>query len=61
MNIFLKLISLFFVGIGVVIIIVLRVKGLHLTEGELLVEYWPQWILSFGLLFGGYAIFVNTD
>jgi hypothetical protein len=25
-----------------------RVTGLHLTEGELLVSYWPTWLGVFG-------------
>ena len=38
---------------GVVIIIGIRVAGIHMTEGEILIEYFPYWAISFVLLLVG--------
>lgn len=61
MRLFLRGVSLVLVGAGLALIIYLRIVGLHLTEGELLVEYLPYGILSAGLLLVGSAIFLQFE
>ncbi len=37
-------------GIALVIIITCRVVGVHMTEGELWIAYWPYLLVSIALL-----------
>lgn len=53
----LKRLSYLLVVSGIALIIALRIMGINLTEGQLLVSYAPYWILAIGCLLGGYAIF----
>ena len=32
------------IALSIAGIITLRIKGLHMTEGELFVEFWPYWL-----------------
>ena len=41
---------------AVVGIIILRVKGVDMTEGQLLVEYWYLWAINIIMLVWGYAL-----
>jgi len=56
----LKIISYLLAVIGISLIIALRIIGIDLTEGQLLVNYAPYWFLAIGCLVGSYAIFNNA-
>ena len=45
---------------GIAIIITLRIVGIDLTEGQLLIRYAHYWVLSVGLVTGGINICCNT-
>lgn len=45
-----NLLAGFLIFVAAMIIVTLRVAGLDLTEGQLLVEYWPWWTLVVSLL-----------
>ena len=44
------------IAAGGAVVLWLRLTNFDLTEGRLLVEYWPLWILSAALLIGGYLL-----
>ena len=59
MRILFKIISWLFITSGIVIIIMLRIIGIDLTEGQIFIQYTPYWILAAGLLIGSVAISSN--
>jgi len=48
-----------FIISGIVIIITLRIIGIDLTEGQLLIKYAHYWVLSVALVIGGINICCN--
>jgi len=60
MNNITKYLSYALVAMGVILIVSLRVYGIHLTEGELLIEFFPCWIVAI-LLIGCGLIMSNRD
>lgn len=46
----------FFICCGAAIVIVLRIHGADMTEGQLLIRYMPLWVAAVVLLFGGAGI-----
>ena len=56
----LKSIGWVIICIGVMAIIFLRVWGIDLTEGQLLVRMLPWWLMAIGCLIGGAAIISNS-
>lgn len=60
MNKLLKYLSYIIMFCGALIILYVRIDGIDLTEGQIILEYFPLLILGIGCLFGGYAIFNNT-
>ena len=44
---------------GIAIIITLRIVGIDLTEGQLLIKYAHYWVLSVALVIGGINICCN--
>ena len=50
-------ISIISAVIGIAVILVGRIKGLHMTEGEALINLWEYWVIGSGLcLLGIYGI-----
>ena len=45
---------------GPLLIVVTRIKGCHLTEGENLVEYWPQYLAGVIVSLGGLWIYLKV-
>ena len=57
----LKYLGFTFMVSGLIIIISLRMYGLDMTEGQILINYFPYWIFSLGLFIGGWAIINNVS
>jgi len=51
----------FFVLSGIALIVYLRILGIDMTEGRLLITFAPYWVLSIGLLVSGFSIVRNTE
>ena len=51
-----KIEGVILIFLAVVGIIILRVKGVDMTEGQLLVEYWYLWAINIIMLVWGYAL-----
>jgi hypothetical protein len=47
-------------GLAFALIVATRIEGLHLTEGEIWVEYWHRWLVAVLLLGVGFAVSSNT-
>lgn len=43
-------------SIGEITIIILRIVGIDLTEGQLLIKYWPFWIFAFCMCISGVGL-----
>ncbi len=41
------------IGIGAVMVVTLRIIGIDLTEGQLLIQYAPTWVIGGCLVFVG--------
>jgi len=59
--VFLRFIGYFFVLSGIALIVYLRILGIDMTEVRLLITFAPYWVLSVGLLVGGFYIVRNTE
>jgi hypothetical protein len=57
---FLKIAAWLFICGGIATVVTLRVMGVDLTEGQLLIQYAPLLLMAIGMVVGGYGILNNT-
>jgi len=61
MKIFLEVSAFLMVVIASIVVIYTLIMGVDLTQGQMLIKFYPQYILVVGLLFWSFAIMNNLE
>ena len=61
MKIFLEFFAFLMIVIASIVVVYTIIIGVDLTQGQMLIKFYPQYILVVGLLFGSFAIINNLE
>jgi hypothetical protein len=61
MNVFFKCVAFLMIFIASIIIVYTLVAGGNLTQWQLLIAFYPHYIVSIALIVGSYAVMNNID
>ena len=61
MKVFFECVAFLMIVVASIVIVYTLIVGVNLTQGQLLIGFYPHYIFSIALIVGSYAIMNNTD